>query len=339
MSELINGFSSYYDSEVHLVVYGNSQEIFFPLDARVAIHRPSFSFNNKIRFLSTLKTLLYLRKEISHLSPTAVLSFGNLWNTFVLLSCLGKHQKVFISDRATPLYKAGIAQECLKRVLYPTASGIIAQTETAKEIYIRRFPKSNYAIIGNPIRNIVIPPENHREKIVISVGRLIETKHYDRLIRIFAELNRPDWTLIIVGGDAQGQNNMIKLQEQMTGLGNPTNIILAGTQKNVDSYLLRSSIFAFTSSSEGFPNAIGEAMSAGLSVVAYDCIAGPSDMIENGVNGFLVPLFDDNCFKQRLVELMDDDERRNQMGQAAKESIKEFDVDRIVDKFYQFITG
>ena len=82
-------------------------------------------------------------------------------------------------------------------------------------------------------------------------------------------------------------------------------IILAGTQKDVESYLLRSRIFAFTSSSEGFPNVVGEAMSAGLPVVAYDCVAGPSDMVVNDRNGYLIPLFDKGAFGVKLKYLMD----------------------------------
>ena len=158
------------------------------------------------------------------------------------------------------------------------------------------------------------------------------------MINLFAELNRDDWKLIIVGGDAQNQNNMEKLQAQLAEMGDPSNIELAGTQKDVESYLLKSKIFAFTSSSEGFPNVVGEAMSAGLPVISYDCVAGPSDMIEDGVNGYLIPVFDDEMFKKRLLELMDDEEKREKMGKAAKESIKRFEVERIVSDFYQFIT-
>ena len=52
-------------------------------------------------------------------------------------------------------------------------------------------------------------------------------------------------------------------------------------------------------------------MSAGLPVVAYDCIAGPSDMVIDGENGFLIPLFDQSSFKQRLSQLIKDESLRN----------------------------
>lgn len=338
MSELINGFIRNHHAEVHVILYGNGREVFYEIDPSAIVHKPEFDFDNGHRFLSTIRTLAYLRKEISRISPTSVLSFGNLWNTFVLLSCVGKTTPIFISDRGKPTFKAGRFQEFLKKCLYPKAAGIIAQTQKAHEIYKEMFPKSNYAVIGNPIRNIAISAGNVRENIVVSVGRLIKTKHYDRLIKLFLELDRQDWKLIIVGGDAQGQNNMVKLQAQLAELGNPTNIELAGMQKDVEAYLLKSKIFAFTSSSEGFPNVVGEAMSAGLPVISYDCVAGPSDMIEEGENGYLVPVFDDELFKQRLLELMDDEEKREKMGRRAKDSIRRFEVEKIVDDFYSFIT-
>lgn len=338
MSELINGFIRNHDAEVHVILYGIERNVFYEIDERAVFHRPEFVFTNKHRTWSTLKTMAYLRKEIKRINPDTVLSFGNYWNNFVLLATRGLKYPVYVSDRSSPAKDMGRFQNKLRNKLYPKATGVIAQTSKAKDYYDKLFKQENYAIIGNPIRDIEIPTNNKRGNIVVSVGRLIKTKHYDRMIKLFNELNRPDWKLIIVGGDAQNQNILAKLQTQLAEMGNPTSIELAGTQKDVESYLLKSKIFAFTSSSEGFPNVVGEAMSAGLPVVAYDCVAGPSDMIEDGVNGFLVLQFDDEKFKQQLSVLMDDDALCEQMGRAAKESIKAFEVKQIVAEFYQFIT-
>lgn len=338
MSELVNGFIRNHGAEVHVILYGIERTVFYDIDERAVIHRPPFVFTNKHRTWCTLKTMVYLRKEIKQIKPDTVLSFGNYWNSFVLLATRVLKYPVYVSDRCSPIWDMGVFQNNLRDLLYPWAEGVIAQTSKAKDYYDKLFTQKNYAIIGNPIRNIEIPENNQREKIIVSVGRLINTKHYDRMIKLFAELNRPDWKLVIVGGDAQNQNNMTKLKAQLAEMGNPENIELAGMQKDVERYLLRSSIFAFTSSSEGFPNVVGEAMSAGLPVISYDCVAGPSDMIEDGVNGYLVPVFDDELFKQRLLELMDDETKREAMGKKAKELIRQFEVEKIVDNFYRFIT-
>ena len=78
-------------------------------------------------------------------------------------------------------------------------------------------------------------------------------------------------------------------------------------------------------------------MSAGLPVVAFDCIAGPSDMIEDGKSGFLVPLFDYATFETRLGMLMEDAGLRERLGQAAQVSIKRFSIEKIGQQFSQFL--
>ena len=216
---------------------------------------------------------------------------------------------------------------------------MIAQTAKAKEIYGREFKKLNIRVISNPVKKVDIPECNHRENIIISVGRLISTKNYDQLIRIALKVLRDDWKLVIVGGDALKQHNSEVLQRQIKDQNLTGRILLAGTQKNVTSYLLRSKIFAFTSSSEGFPNVIGEAMSAGLPVVAYDCVAGPSDLIEDGFNGYLISLFDEAAFADKLSTLMSNDNLRGKMSANAVLSIDRFSMEKICGSYMKYITG
>jgi glycosyltransferase involved in cell wall biosynthesis len=130
---------------------------------------------------------------------------------------------------------------------------------------------------------------------------------------------------------------MERLQRLVADLGATSKVELAGKQYNVEEYYLKSKIFAFTSSSEGFPNVIGEAMSAGLPVVAFDCIAGPAELIRDGENGFLVPLFDYALFQEKLELLMDDEQLREKFGRAATVSIQRFSVSSIGNKFYSFL--
>ena len=166
---------------------------------------------------------------------------------------------------------------------------------------------------------------------------VIRTKNHDRLIEMFTEINMPGWQLVIVGGDAQKQNNMERLQNLIKSLGAEDRVILAGNQADVGRYYSESRVFAFTSESEGFPNVIGEAQSYGLPVVAFDCIAGPSDLVHDNVNGFLVPLHDYDLFRTRLKELMESAELRDRLGSGARETVKEFSVDHIGERFYNFI--
>lgn len=336
MCELINGFITDHDAEVHVVLYGLNPEIFYAINPQAIIHQPSFKPSAN-RFVLTIRTLIYLRKVIKQIDPDTVLSLGEIWNSFVLLALIGTHYPVFVSDRCRPNKSFGRFHDFLRKLLYSKATGVIAQTEKAKEFYQKQFSQTNLPVIGNPLNSIEIPKDNVRENIVVSVGRLIDTKNYDQLIAIFSRINISSWKLVIVGGDALKQHNSETLQKQINDRGMQDRIELAGTQKDINSYLLRAKIFAFTSSSEGFPNAIGEALAAGLPVIAYDCVAGPSDLIQDGYNGYLIPLFDQKKFAEKLVKLMNDDDLRNTMGEAALRSIKRFSMNQIVKSFFDVI--
>ena len=337
MSELAWHFSEKPGLELHLVLYGMKREIFFKLPERIRIHRPAFRFNNRLRLLSTLKTILFLRSTVKRIDPDCVLSFGELWNSFVLLGLLGLKYPVFISDRCSPARSYNRFHRILRRWLYPKAAGIIAQTAKAKEIYAEQFGHRNIGVIGNPIREVRVDGWVGKENIVLMVGRLIKTKHQDELIRLFLEIRIPDWKLVLVGYDHLKQNNEERLRAIISEHGAENRVFLEGKQSEVDSYFARSRIFAFTSSSEGFPNAIGEAMTAGLPVVAFDCVAGPSEMIKDCQTGFLVPVLDFQQFRERLEWLMKDEILRETFGARGRKDIREFSIDRIGDRFLQFI--
>jgi len=340
MSELAKHFASKKDLEVHLVLFGRSREIFYNIPESIKIHSPEWEFNNNLRILFTLRTLLWLRMKIKSIEPDKVISFGEYWNSFVLLALKWTDYPVYISDRCKPDKQLGKLHEVLRKWLYPYAAGIIAQTGKARDVYLRKGLNVNIKVIGNPIREISSKGiQVEKENLILTVGRLIDTKHHDRLIDIYYQKIGKDWKLVIVGDNALKQDGKSRLLEIIAEKGLHERVILTGTVSNVEEYYLKSKIFAFTSSSEGFPNVIGEAMAAGLPVVAYDCVAGPSEMIENGKNGFLIPLFNDKEFSLKLKQLTSDEFLRKRLGSEAKKSIKRYSVDSIGDKFLNFILG
>jgi glycosyltransferase involved in cell wall biosynthesis len=340
MSELAANFSLKKDADVHLILYGKNREIFYTLPSNITIHQPGFKFKNSIRIFSSIKTILFLRQTIKIINPISILSFGEYWNNFVMLSVLGLRIPIYLSDRSQPDKKLVFPHEFLRKVLYKRANGIIAQTSKAKDIYHALHKHNNIKVIGNPIREIIVSKDHNilKENIVLNVGRLINTKHQDKLIEIFARINLPGWKLVIIGYDHLKQENMEKLKKLIKKLNIEDRVFLEGRIDCVEPYYLSSKIFAFTSSSEGFPNAIGEALSAGLPVVAYDCVAGPSDLIINNENGFLVKLHDDASFKEKLEQLMVDEDLRNKFSSNALQNIQTFNIRSIGDSFYNFIT-
>ena len=165
---------------------------------------------------------------------------------------------------------------------------------------------------------------------------MIPSKNFNQLIDIYSHINFQDWRLIIVGGNDE-PDTYNELQKLIKDYSMEGKIQLVGVQKDVNSFYRRSKIFAFTSSSEGFPNVLGEAMAHKLPVVAYDCIAGPADLI-NEKNGFLIPLNDKEKFKESLLYLMNNDSEREKMGDEAFLTIKqEFTTELISKKYFNFI--
>jgi glycosyltransferase involved in cell wall biosynthesis len=93
-----------------------------------------------------------------------------------------------------------------------------------------------------------------------------------------------------------------------------------------------------TSRFEGFPLVLIEAMQCGLPIVAFDCPQGPREIIENGKTGFLIPYNDDALFIEKLTYLMEHPEEREKMGRAAKESVKRFDKEKIMNQWKELLT-
>jgi GalNAc-alpha-(1->4)-GalNAc-alpha-(1->3)-diNAcBac-PP-undecaprenol alpha-1,4-N-acetyl-D-galactosaminyltransferase len=339
MSVLASFLCQKEEFEVHLVLYGKVIDNFYYLPDNLIIHKPGVVFNNNLRLVSSLRRLLFLRETVKKIDPVSILSFGEIWNSFVLLALIGYRYPVFVSDRCRPDKTFGFFHENLRRLLYKYASAIIVQTNQAKDIYQVRFRSTQIIVIGNPIRELAEGNDNSRENIILTVGRLIPSKNHAALIETFVKLNNHGWKLVIVGGDAQKMNLMMELRTRISKLCVEDQVILTGTRPDVESFYLGSKIFVLTSDSEGFPNVIGEAMSAGLPVVAFNCIAGPSDLISDGEDGYLVPLHDYGMLGNRLTQLMNDTELRERFGRRARNNVKRYGVEKIGEKYYSLITS
>ena len=118
MAELANYFVIQPQTDVHLILYGRDRNIFYPLHEKIKVYRPSFIFKNERRLWHTIKTLFFLRQQITSLRPDTVLSFGEYWNNMVLMSCWGLPYPVFVSDRCQPDKQWSFLQRNLRNLLY-----------------------------------------------------------------------------------------------------------------------------------------------------------------------------------------------------------------------------
>ena len=186
---------------------------------------------------------------------------------------------------------------------------------------------NNLLLIPDPLPFRVDRISTLSKKRVISIGRYDFEKGNDLLLRAWAKVQKSceDWTLDIFGMGEQTQYRQI-----IKELGiDVSRCHLHGSLFNVKDEYLDSSIFVLPSRSEGFGLVVIEAMSCGLPVISFDCDNGPRNIILNGQNGYLVPPFDINEYADRIIQLIQNEELRLQMGKNARHSSRKYDIDTI----------
>lgn len=176
-----------------------------------------------------------------------------------------------------------------------------------------------------------------REKMLLAVGRVTGVKRFDLLTEQFVSLHSraPDWKLRVIGdGEDLGRIRRY-VQEHDAG----SYIELPGQMDNaaVQKEMLKASLFAMSSSSEGFPFVLLEAQSCGLPIVAYDVRVGPGFLVRDGQTGYLVPEGERGQYEDRLVQLMDDEAARKRMGETAVQHAAAFTRDNIAEKWFTVI--
>ncbi|RTB65294.1 glycosyltransferase family 4 protein [Acinetobacter baumannii] len=182
---------------------------------------------------------------------------------------------------------------------------IVTLTERDKGFWQSAIKKRNAEIITimnpSPYKDIVNIPKKEN-KIILAAGRLTYQKGFDLLLKIWGNIYRdyPDWRLLIVGEgeDRADLENFIQDNEIK-------NVQLPGRTQDIDSYYRQASIFCLSSRFEGLGMVLLEAQAYGLPIVSFDCDVGPSEIISDSLNGFLVKNNDTKSFEVKLRKLID----------------------------------
>lgn len=203
-----------------------------------------------------------------------------------------------------------------------------------KEDQQRWLPKkSNVAYIPNILPFNIDGTANYASKVVIAVGRLDAQKGFDRLIGIWSLLanDHKDWKLKIYGEGSDKQ----RLQKQIDSLSLSSCVTLCGSAKDIRSKYLESSIFVMTSRYEGMPMTMLEAKSLGLPVVSYDFPCGPKDLINDGIDGFVVKNGDKKNFAIKLAKLMNEENLRIEFGANSRSNAAYYAEKNIMELWRQ----
>lgn len=169
-----------------------------------------------------------------------------------------------------------------------------------------------------------------KKKEIIYVGRLDNrSKKVGRLIKVWSKVGKkyPDWNLTIVGdGPDRNQLEVLKKKYQVG------NLTFEGFQSPIE-YYKRASIICMTSSFEGFPMVLVEAMQFGCVPIAFDSFEAIHDVIIPEKTGELVKPFKIKDYINKLSNLIDDDTKRTTMSDAASMYVARFDVKTIADRW------
>ncbi|MFF8954623.1 glycosyltransferase [Streptomyces sp. NPDC014894] len=224
---------------------------------------------------------------------------------------------------------------------YPLLDALTTVTEADARAYRGLgLPGVRIEAVPNSVPAPAVDPADGTAKYVVAAGRLTRVKRYDVLVEAFALVaaERPDWKLRIYGSGDQTGNERDSLKALIAERGLTDSVALMGNADPLEKEWVKGSIAAVTSARESFGMTIVEAMRCGLPVVSTDCPHGPREIIEDGVDGRLVPVGDAGAVAAALLELINDDELRRRTASAALAAAERFDPARIATRHEALFT-
>lgn len=337
VSRKANILAARYGHDVTIIsVYEDSRPVRYPLDESIKVVRLDVPWTEKtanpaklfFRRINTLiKAVRRLNKALKATKPDIVF-FTTTLGALLLPLCRTKAKTVFEAHTArkyTPYNK-------FFSLTARRADTVVCLTKgDAKEYKAAR----RIEVIPNFIDKPKAYAKDYAVKRAVAVGRLEHVKGFDRLIDCWkaAAGMHPGWQLDIYGeGPLRDE-----LQSQIDRLGPENCVTLCGTCADMaDRYALYS-LHLMTSRHEGMPMTLLEAQAAGLPSVVFDFEYGASDIVTDGLNGFLVPQGDTRAFASRLAKMMDSEAMRSQFGAQAKEKAAAFLTEKIMWRWQELI--
>jgi glycosyltransferase involved in cell wall biosynthesis len=293
-----------------------------------------------------VRRLARLRRAIDESAPDVVISRAVQTNVQVL-AALHRHRCPVIvtehGDKPARAWRKWMWYR-LRRIAYRRAFAV-ASVSRAIDRHLQWLPCERRTVIYNPFapvqRALAAPAAR---PTLVAIGRLVHVKGFDVLLEAFARVapRFADWQLAIVG-DGELREPLERLAGRLALGGR---VVFHGAVADPMAILRQAGLFVLPSRHEGFPNALGEAMSCGLPVIAADCPSRPRrpgpggvrELVRDGVDGWLVPPGDAAALARAMAGLMADPARRAALGARAAEVVERFGLEAILDRWEQLGT-
>lgn len=300
--------------------------------------------------ITAITRLKVIRSCVKRIDPDKIVVFMLSSVIRAALALFGSGHKIIGAVRSNPYddYSGGFNRALLMWAMN-RCERMVCQTEYQVDFFPERF-RRKCTVISNPIFKEFVkkaeelsgttqtddPPKDKAPGRIVATGRLFDYKNHRMLIRAFRHISEdyPDVNVIVYGeGPYRGE-----LEKEIETLDLKDRVFLPGDSSAVAEDIADAMIYVLPSDTEGLPNALMEAMALNLPVIATDCpCGGPKSLIDDGVNGLLTPVGDEEAMAQALKRLLDDGGLRDKLGNNAGRIRQTNSVDKIVAAWKELI--
>ena len=172
--------------------------------------------------------------------------------------------------------------------------------------------------------------------VIVMVARLSKTKDQPTLFRALDIIAKKQPIRLALVGDGPEKQKLVDLARQ---LGLSEKIAFLGFQDNPYKYMKQAAVFVLSSLQEGFGNVIVEAMACAAPVVATDCQSGPAEIIQDGVNGLLVPVQDPEALAGAIMKVLHSPGLAKQLSTEGIKRAEFFSVAKSVHEYEKVFTS
>jgi glycosyltransferase involved in cell wall biosynthesis len=221
---------------------------------------------------------------------------------------------------------------------YRRLDALVVLTDRDRRTYEQRLDgPANVVRIPNAIGDLDGRRADLDAKVVLAAGRLSPQKGFDLLIDAWGRIApaHPDWRLRLCGEGPLRDELAARIRDR----GLSGSISFEGAARDLGAEMERASVFVLSSRFEGLPLILMEAMGRGMAVASFDCPTGPSDLIDDRVNGLLVPQGDVAALAGAIGDLLADAELRHRCGPAAVETARRYTMPVVGPMWDELLRG
>lgn len=324
----------------------NGYEIYIlPLTDR----EQTYAINENIHILKPDRTkagaigkiyrILGIRKAIKQHKINTVIAFSHYNAMYSVLAAKGLSCRVIGSERNDPAQlDSRKALNWLRFKLYKKLDALVCQTNDAKDYFPGEIREKTVVIL-NPVSDTLPEPyPGERARRVVSFSRLEPQKNIPMLIDAFEIFHKSHSDFVMdIYGDGSQRDKLIGLAEER-GLGN--RIHFHSFTTDIHNAVLDAAMFALSSDYEGLSNSMIEAMGCGIPTIVTDCPCGGARMvIEDGVNGLLVPVGDSRKMAEAMARVADDRELADRLSKNGTMIRKKLDKREIAEQWKKVLKG